>query len=89
MSSIKQLARGEEYPHEILQLQHDGDNKDLRGYYRLLQESGSLCRMKGDMVLKSNWGQGKRCTMFVFNNTANGYLDSPMLNPNRQVNCIW
>ena len=33
------------------------------------------------MILKDNWGHGKRCTLFVFDNTANGCLDSPELNP--------
>ena len=33
------------------------------------------------MVLKDNWGRGKRCTLFVFDNTANACLDSPVLNP--------
>ena len=28
---IKRLVRGEEYPYETLELQHDGDSKDLRG----------------------------------------------------------
>ena len=33
------------------------------------------------MVLKENRGQDKRCTLFVFDNTANRCLDSPVLNP--------
>ena len=36
VSSIKQLVRGEEYPYETLELQHDGTSRDLRGYYRFL-----------------------------------------------------
>ena len=81
VSSIKQLVRGEEYPYETLELQYDGDSKDLRGYYRFLQASGSLCRRKGNLVQKEDWGYGKKCTLFVFDNTANGCLDSPVLNP--------
>ena len=41
--SIKQLVRGEEYPYETLELQHDGTSKDQRGYYRFLQATASLC----------------------------------------------
>ena len=81
VSTIKQLIRGEEYPYETLELQHDGTSKDQRGYYRFLQATGCLCRRKGNMVLKDNWGHGKRFTLFVFDNTANGCLDSPVLNP--------
>ena len=66
LSSIKQLISDEEYPYETLELQHDGDSKDQRGYYRFLQGSGALCRGKGNMVLKINWGHNKRCNMFVF-----------------------
>ena len=33
------------------------------------------------MVRFKDWGQGKNCTMFVFDNTANKCLNSPMLNP--------
>ena len=54
VASIKQLVRGEEYPYETLELQYDGDSKDLRGYYRFLQASGALCRGRGSMVLKEN-----------------------------------
>ena len=81
VSSIKQLIRGEEYPYETLELQHDGTSKDQRGYFRFLQATGCLCRGKGNMVLKDNWGHNKKCTLFVFDNTANGCLDSPVLNP--------
>ena len=81
LATIKQLVRGEEYPYETLELQHDGDSKDQRGYYRFLQASGALCRGKGNMVRKVDWGHGKRCNLYVFDNTANGCLDSPVLNP--------
>jgi len=84
LASIKQLVRGEAYPYETLELQHDGDSKDQRGYYRFLQASGALCRGKGNMVRKVDWGNGKRCNMFVFDNTANGCLHSPVLNPKQE-----
>ena len=75
VSTIKQLGNGEEYPYETLELQHDDDSKDLSGYYRFLQASGAFCRGRGNMVL--------RCTVFAFDNTANGCLDSAVLNPKR------
>ena len=81
VSSIKQLIRGEEFPYETLELQHDNTNQDQRGYYSFLQATGCLCRRKGNMVLKDNWEFGKRCTLFVFDNTTNDCLDSPVLNP--------
>ena len=33
------------------------------------------------MVRKVDWGHAKRCNLYVFDNTANGCLDSPVLNP--------
>jgi hypothetical protein len=33
------------------------------------------------MVTDEDWGTDKRCTMFVFDNTANGALSSAVLNP--------
>ena len=50
ISSIKQLINGEEYPYERLELQHDGDSKDQRGYQRFLRATGCLCRGKGNMI---------------------------------------
>ena len=81
LSSIKQLIRGEEYPYETLDLQHDDDSNDLRGYHRYLLGTGSICRNKGDMVRRDDWGHGKLCTLFVFDNTANGCLNTSVLNP--------
>jgi len=81
LSSIKQLLRGEEYPYKTLEMVHDNGTKDLRGYFRYLQATGSLCRHKGNMVRAADWGHGKNCTLFVFDNAANGCLDSAVLNP--------
>ena len=33
------------------------------------------------MVRRADWGHGKNCTLFVFDNATNGYLNSPVLNP--------
>ena len=33
------------------------------------------------MVTSDDWGRGKNCTMFVFDNTANGCLSSAVVNP--------
>ena len=73
--------RGEEYPYETLEMTHDNDNKDLRGYFQFLQATGSLGRHKGNMVRRADWGHRKNCTLFVFDNAANGCLNSPILNP--------
>lgn len=33
------------------------------------------------MVRREDWGQGKNCTLFMFDNVANGCADSNALNP--------
>jgi hypothetical protein len=81
LTSIKQMVRGEEYPYTTLELLHDSEALDLRGYHRFLQATECLCKRKGNMVTADDWGRNKRCTMFVFDNTANGCLSSPVLNP--------
>ena len=79
--SIKQLVRGETYPYEPLELSHANDSKDNRGYRQFLQATGSLCKSRGNMVQADDWGHGKHCTLFVFENAANGCLNTPVMNP--------
>ena len=64
-----------------LMTMHNNSTQDLRGYCRFLQATGCLCKHQGNMVRSEDWGQGKNCTLFVFDNAANGCLDSPVLNP--------
>ena len=33
------------------------------------------------MVKREDWGHGKNCTLFMFDNVANGCADSQTLNP--------
>ena len=33
------------------------------------------------MVQADDWGHSKHCTLFVFENAANGCLNTPILNP--------
>ena len=72
---------GEEYPYETLELAHDSAQKDVRGYHRFLEATGCLRKGKGNMVTREEWGQDRACTLFAFDNAANGHLHSPVLNP--------
>ena len=81
LTSIKQLVRGETYPYEPLELSDSNDSKDNRGYRQFLQATGSLCKSRGNMVQADDWGHSKHCTLFVFENAANGCLNTPILNP--------
>ena len=81
LQSIKQLVKGEEYPYETLELAHDSDQLDMRGYHRFLEATGCLRKNKGNMVTRKEWGRGRSCTLFAFDNAANGSLHSPVLNP--------
>ena len=79
--SVKQVVRGETYPYEPLVMMRNNGSKDMRGYRQFLQATGSLCKSRGNMVQADDWGNGKNCTLFVFENAANGCLNSPVLNP--------
>ena len=74
MSSVRQIVRGEEYPYETLQLVHNTAARDNLA-------SGAWCKKKGNMVEREDWGQGKNCTLVMFDNVANGCADSQRLNP--------
>jgi len=81
LSSIRQIVRGEEYPYETLHLAHDNATRDNLGYFCFLQASGAWCKKKGNMVELGDWGDDKNCTLFMFDNVANGCADSQRLNP--------
>ena len=81
LSSIRQIVRGEEYPYETLQLVHNTAARDNLGYFRFLQASGAWCKKKGNVVELGDLGQGKNCTLYMFDNVANGCADSQRLNP--------
>ena len=79
--SIRQMVRGEEYPYETLELNHNNVNRDVLGYFRFLQASGSWLKKRSSMVRQDEWGQGRGCTLFMFDNVANGRADARTLNP--------
>ena len=81
LTSIRQIVKGEEYPYETLQLVHNNGTRDNLGYFRFLQASGAWCKKKGNMVELGDWGQAKNCSLFMFDNVANGCADSQNLNP--------
>ena len=81
LRSIKQIVKGEEYPYETLHLVHNNGTRDNLGYFRFLQASGAWCKKKGNMVELGDWGQGKNCSLYMFDNVANGCADSQRLNP--------
>ena len=81
MIRIKQIIKGEEYPYETLELDGATSEKDNAGYFRFLQASGALIRSKGGMLTKSEWGQGKSGTLFMFNNVPSGNANTKLLNP--------
>ena len=81
LRTIRQMVRGEEYPYETLELNHNNVNRDILGYFRFLQASGSWLKKRSSMVKQSEWGQGRGCTLFMFDNVANGRANARTLNP--------
>ena len=68
---------GEEYPYRTLQLTGTEAYEDLLGYDRFLQAMSAYNENKIPMLLPSDWGQGKNCTLFLFNNVPSGKADDP------------
>ncbi|CAH3014591.1 unnamed protein product, partial [Porites evermanni] len=68
---------GEEYPYRSLELTGDSSAEDLLGYDRFLTASGAYKRHR----LPGDWGQGKNCTLFMFNNVAGDSDDPKYRNP--------
>ena len=80
----RQSLNGEEYPYRTLQLTGTETYEDLLGYDRFLQAMGAYNENKIPMLLPSDWGQGKNCTLFLFNNVPSGKADDPQYRNPRQ-----
>ena len=81
LHSIRQMVRGEEYRYETLELNHNDGARDALGYFRFLQASGSWLKKRSSLVRQEHWGEDKNCTLFMFDNVANGRTDARTLNP--------
>ena len=81
LRAIRKMVRGEEYPYETLQINRNSGARDALGYFRFLQASGAWFIKQGNMVQQEDWVQGKICTLFMFDNVANGHADARTLNP--------
>ena len=84
---VSQQVNGEEYPYRALELSNTTNNKgstDLKGYERLLTSMHVMHTGKRPMIRPDDWGEGKRCTLFYFNNVASGDPNSPLYRNPRQ-----
>lgn len=87
VKSISQAVNGEEYPYRPLQLSTTANNKgstDSQGYERLLTSLNMMRTNKQPMILPEDWGHGKNCTVFYFNNVPSGDPNNPSVRNPRQ-----
>jgi len=80
LTHIRQMVNGEEYPYRTLEWSNESNNKDSTddlGYERFLQAMGAYREDKDPMIQPEDWGEGKNCTLFLFNNVPSGYPDDP------------
>ena len=84
VTQVRQGLNGEEYPYRTLQVTGPEAYEDLLGYDRFLQAMGAYNENKIPMLLPSDWGQGKNCTLFLFNNVPSGKADDPQYRNTRQ-----
>lgn len=88
IARISQFVNGEEYPYKALELSTTANNKgstDLVGYERLLTSQALMHSIKEPMILPSDWGHGKNCTIFYFNNVPGGNPNNPTVRNPRQT----
>ena len=84
---IKQFVDGEEYPYgTTLELNAGDGNKDLVGYFRFVQATSAWKERRPNLVRPQEWGYGKNCTLYVFDNVASGDADGKILNPQKEGN---
>ena len=50
-------------------------------YRRFLEAAGAVGKHRDFMVKPDEWGQDKKCTLFMLNNVPSGDADGPLLNP--------
>ncbi|CAH3117583.1 unnamed protein product, partial [Porites lobata] len=71
----------EEYPYRSLELTGNTKAEDLVGHDRFLTASGAYKHHKIPMMRPGDWGQGKNCTLFMFNNVPGDADDPEYRNP--------
>ena len=81
VTRVRQTIDREEYPWRALELTGNTKAEDLVGYDRFLTASGVYKRHKTPMLLPEDWGQGKNCTLFMFNNVPGDIDDPEFRNP--------
>ena len=84
VTQVRQSLNGEEYAYRTLQLTGTEAYEDLLGYDRFLQAMGAYNENKIPMLLPSDWGQGRNCSLFLFNNVPSGKADDPQYRNPRQ-----
>ena len=77
----------EEYPNgTTLKLNLGDDNKDLVGYFRFVQATSAWKERRPNLLWPQEWGHGKNCTLYVFDNVASGDANGKLLNPQKEGN---
>ena len=81
VTRLRQRIDGEEYPHRALELTGTSSAEEMRRYDRFLTASGAYKHHRVPMLLPGDWGQGKNCTLFMFNNVGGDSDDPKYRNP--------
>ena len=71
VSQVRQVVNGEDYPYRALELSTAAGqlgSTDLEGYERLMTAMSMGKEQFTPMVRSSDWGEGKTCTVFLYNN---------------------
>lgn len=87
VTRVRETVDREEYPYRALEMAGNTQAEDLLRYDRMLTAIGANKQHKPTMILPGDWGQGKNCTLYVFNNVPSGDADDPHYrNPDKTGN---
>ena len=87
IKSINQAINGEDYPYRPLELSSTVNNRgstDYKGYERMLTSMSLIHNQREPMIYPEDWGEGKNCTIFYFNNVPGGNPNDPTVRNPRQ-----
>ena len=81
VTRVRQTIDGKAYPYRSLEPTGNTKADDLVGYDRFLTASGAYKHHKVPIMRPGDWGQGKNCTPFMFNNVLGDADDPEYRNP--------
>ena len=81
VTRVEQRIDGEVYPYRTIEVVGNSKARDFVGYDQWLEATGAYTHHRPNMLLPGDWGHGKNCTLYMFNNAPGDSEDSSVRNP--------